>query len=232
MESSTNISDLALLRLLQLASPALPVGAYSYSQGLEWAIEEGVVSDPASALRWIHDALHFSMGRFEAPTVWRLHQAWAEDDMNLVEYWNCQLCASRETAEFRAETLQMGNSLLRLLAELTTVNPARIAILRTFETVGFATVFSLAAVEWHIPAKSALLAYLWMWTENQVIATLKAVPLGQVAGQILLSKLSATLPYLAEKIMLLQDDELSNFAPALAIASSRHETQYSRLFRS
>lgn len=232
MDGTQRITDLALLRLLQLASPALPVGAYSYSQGLEWAIEEGTVFDQASAGQWIHDTVHLSIGRFEAPVWWRLYHAWSQDDLKAAEHWNSLLCATRETAEFRSETLQMGSSLLCLLIELKTIAPGRLNLLQDLETVSFATVFSLAAVEWDIPARPALLAYLWIWVENQVIAALKAVPLGQIAGQVILGKIAGTLPSVMESAATMHDAELSNFTPALAIASSRHESQYSRLFRS
>lgn len=182
MDCTTQISDLALLRLLQLASPALPVGAYSYSQGLEWAIEDGTVFDQVSATRWIQDTLRYSAGRFEAPVWWRLYQAWAQDDLKGVARWNALLCAARETAELRAETLQMGFSLMRLLAELKAIGPERLALLQELRSVTFATAFSCAAAEWNIPPRAALLAYLWLGAENQVLAALKAVPLGQVAG--------------------------------------------------
>jgi urease accessory protein len=197
-------------RLLQLASPTLPVGAFSYSGGLEAAVEAGIVHDAASAQRWIGDVLEHSMLRMEAPLLARMI---AQPEPR----WNEMLLAARETAELRAETVQMGYSLNRLLPELG-VEPC------LFEEPSYAAVYAHAARAWGIPAQEALVAYLWAWLENQVMAALKAVPLGQTDGQRILLDLS--------KNMNIKDSELRNFTPGLAILSSRHETQYSRLFRS
>jgi len=198
-----------LARLLQLASPTLPVGAYSYSQGLEAALAAGIVSDAASAERWIADVLELCVARSDAPLLWRMLHG---EDCNEI------FIASRETAELRAETLQMGHSLCRLLAELGVEVPEG--------EIAFPTAYALAARTWNLEPRAALVAYLWSWLENQVMAAVKAVPLGQTAGQKILLSLGARLEDVAG------DTEFSNFAPGLAILSSRHETQYSRLFRS
>lgn len=222
----------SLTRLLQLSSPMLPVGAYSYSQGLEWTVAEKTVFDQDTAARWINDNLHCCVGRFEAPIWMRMYQAWMQPDWSQAAYWNDLFCAARETAEFRQETAQMGYSLAKLLADLGEFDEAKIASLRELDPISFPAAFSFAAAEWKIPPDAALQAYLWAWLENQVSATIKAVPLGQVAGQKILTLLASQLPAITETAMKLKDDELSNFAPALAIAGARHETQYSRLFRS
>lgn len=222
----------ALARLLQLASPALPVGAYSYSQGLEWAVECGTVRDADSAARWIGGALHSNLACFDAPLCWRMVQAWRRSDTVAVERWNEIYVAARETAELRAETLQMGYSLKGLLAELEAFPAAYRDALAAIEPLSFPAAFTCAAAAWDIPSRATVTGYLWAWLENQVLATLKAVPLGQMAGQTLLVKLGDGLEAVAEQAIERPDDELSNFSPALAIASSRHETQYSRLFRS
>jgi urease accessory protein len=198
-------------RLLQLASPALPVGAYSYSGGLEAAIEAGLVKDAESARRWIGDVLEHSVMRMEAPLLLRMME---KPEMELNE----MLLASRETAELRAETVQMGYSLNRLLPELG-VDAC------PYEEPSFAAVYAHAARAWGIAPRQALTAYLWSWLENQVMAAVKAVPLGQTDGQKILLALGARLQDVNE-------DEPGNFAPGLAILSSRHEIQYSRLFRS
>ncbi len=220
---------LARLRLLQLASPTLPVGAYSYSQGLEAAVESGTVHDAGSAGLWIGDLLRLALGSMEGPVLLRLCDAWASNDAARVRHWNDYFVASRETAELRAETLQMGYSLRRLLAELDV--PHRGA-LDEIEESAYPTTFALACVAWGIDPDQALAAYLFAWLENQVLAAMKTVPLGQVAGQRLLLELAAAIPDVAATAASLGDDELANFAPGLALASSRHETQYSRLFRS
>lgn len=198
-------------RLLQLASPTLPVGAYSYSGGLEAAIEAGLVTDAASAQRWIGDVLEHSVARMEAPLLLKMIE---QPDAR----WNEMLLASRETAEFRAETVQMGYSLNRLLPELGIEACP-------WEEPSFPAVYAHAARAWGIAPRQALTAYLWAWLKNQVMSAVKAVPLGQTDGQKMLLALGAKLHEVSE-------DEPGNFAPGLAILSSRHETQYSRLFRS
>lgn len=208
---------MSLAKLLQLASPALPVGAYSYSGGLEAAIETGEVGDAAGAQRWIGDVLEFSMARMEAPMVFRM--------MSDPETWNEAFLASRESAELRAETVQMGYSLNRLLTDLGLGEvPVR--------EPSFPAAFAHAAAQWKIAPEDALQAYLWAWLENQVMAAVKAIPLGQTDGQRILLSLGALLPSLAQKAMQFEDQDLGNFAPGLALLSARHETQYSRLFRS
>jgi urease accessory protein len=203
----------ALARLLQLASPALPVGAYSYSQGLEAAVEAGIVKDAASAQAWIADALQFSMGRMEAPVLWRLLQG---------ESLNGFFLASRETAELRAETLQMGHSLKKLIEELGLGSVPE-------EAPAFPTAFAFAVRKLNIAPREAMVAYLWSWLENQVMAAIKALPLGQTAGQRILLSLGERLEANAKDA---ETVEPANFIPGLAILCAKHETQYSRLFRS
>lgn len=205
-------------RLLQLASPTLPVGAYSYSGGLEAAIEAGLVTDAQSAQRWIGDVFEFSVLRMEAPMLLRMIEA---PDARL----NDEFLASRETAELRAETLQMGYSLANLLRSLGIDIPE-------FEEMSFPMAFACAVRHWGIEPRQALVAYLWSWLENQVMAAVKAVPLGQTDGQKILLSLGNLLPAVTEKAKSIRDDDLGNFAPGLAMLSSQHETQYSRLFRS
>lgn len=222
----------ALARLLQLSSPTLPVGAYSYSQGLEAACESGTVHDAGSAGRWISDALDFGIARMEAPVWCRLHAAWREGDAEAVARWNHWFIVTRESAELRAETLQMGWSLRRLLADLGEFDAQARATLDALPEVSFPAAWSFAAAHWGIAPGEALVAYLWSWLENQVMAAVKAVPLGQTDGQRLLARLGCALEPAAQAALQAGDESLSNFTPGLAIACSRHETQYSRLFRS
>jgi urease accessory protein len=207
----------------------LPVGAYAYSQGMEWAVEEGAIRDEASALAWIAELLRFNVGTLEAPVWRRLYRAWQESDVESARHWNERFIATRETAEFRAETLQMGGALKAMLDATREIDAA---LLDQIESPAFPTAFSFAAHGLGVPVREGLTGYLWAWAENQVSAAMKLVPLGQSSGQRILVKLIALLPDIADKALGMQDDELSNFAPALAIASSRHETQYTRLFRS
>ena len=215
-------------KLLQLASPSLPVGAYSYSQGLEAACEAGIVRDEASAAAWIGDVLELTVARMEAPVLLRLIDAWQRDDGAAAARWNGEFVASRESAELRAETLQMGYSMRRLLADLGLAG----ARLEAIEELSYPSAYAFAIAVWKLEPGDALETYLFAWLENQVLAAVKCVPLGQAAGQRMLLALSAGIPALATRAAAMADDELGNFAPGLAILSSRHETQYSRLFRS
>ena len=217
------------LRLFQLASPGFPVGAYSYSQGLEAAVEARIVRDAASAARWIGDVLALSVGTMEAPVFLRLAAAWRCGDLQAVRRWNAEFVASRETAELRAETLQMGYSLRELLRALS-VGDSR--ALEAIEEPAYPTAFTFAVAAWGIDPREALSAYLFAWVENQVLAALKAVPLGQTHGQRLLLGIAQAIPALVEDAAAMADDDLANFAPGLALLSARHETQYSRIFRS
>ncbi|HEX9396929.1 MAG TPA: urease accessory UreF family protein [Burkholderiales bacterium] len=201
---------MSLARLLQLASPTLPVGAYSYSQGLEAAIEAGQVTDEASAQAWIADVLEFAVLRMEAPVLWRMLHG---EDLNEL------FLASRETAELRAETVQMGHSLARLIQDLDFgVVP--------LEEPSYPAAYAFIARKFELKPEEAIQAYLWSWLENQVMAAIKAVPLGQTAGQRMLLALGLLIENFS------MNEKMRNFAPGLAFFSTRHETQYSRLFRS
>jgi urease accessory protein len=222
----------ALLHLLQLASPSLPIGAYSYSQGLEAALESGQVRDEVSARQWIVDSLHQVVGRFEAPLLWRLMQAFDTCDANAVTTWTERFLAARDTAEFRAETVQMGYSLGKLVAELKLPRPELLALLQAQPEVPLPTAMAYAAVALAVPHDAALLGMLFSWAENQVLVCVKSVPLGQVAGQRLLLSLRPDIEAAAVTAQSLPDDGLSNWAPGLSLLSMRHEVQYSRLYRS
>lgn len=200
-----------LARLLQLSSPTLPVGAYSYSGGLEAAIEAGIVKDAESAERWIGDVLEFSMSRMDLPILGKMIQKPEE-----LQPLNELFLASRETAELRAESIQMGFSLKKLSIDLGVGEVP-------LEEPSFPAAFAFVARQWKIEAQAALQAYLWAWLENQVMAAVKAVPLGQTEGQEMLLSLSEHFPDVKDE---------GNFAPGLAMLSAKHETQYSRLFRS
>ncbi len=213
------------LALLQLASPALPVGGFAYSQGLEAAIAAGTVHDAASAQRWIEDVLALSLARLEAPLWLRVYDAAEAGDDSAVAHWNNELLAARETAELRAETLQMGTSLLRVFPALGIEAP-------TLEQPTYPAAFALACARLSIARSDALTAYLWAWAENQVLVAVKTIPLGQQAGQFMLTALHAAIARAADDADQLADDELGSAAVGLALASAQHEAQYSRLFRS
>ncbi|HSF48224.1 MAG TPA: urease accessory protein UreF [Burkholderiales bacterium] len=221
-----------LARLLRLASPALPVGAYSYSQGLEYAIEQRMVCDEASAARWVLDGLNLGMARFEAPIWLNLYDAFARRDAEAAQEWNAFFIAGRDSAELRAETLQMGQSLRLLFRRAGEFSAQELELISGIDEIAFPTVFSFACAIWRIPGRAGLAAYLWSWSENQVIVAVKAVPLGQSSGQAILAKVSHALPEVVDAAVKRDRDALTNALPGLSLASMRHETQYSRLFRS
>lgn len=222
----------ALLHLLQLASPSLPIGAYSYSQGLEAALEKGIVRDEASAREWIADTLHHVVARFEAPVLWRLLQAFAQRDLATVTEWTERFVAARDTAEFRAETIQMGYSLAKLAIDLKMADDELRGILEAQAEVPLPAALAYAVVALGVPHEAALLGMLFSWAENQVLVCVKSVPLGQVAGQRVLLSLRPELEHAAQTAMHLEDHELSNWSPGLSLFSMQHEVQYSRLYRS
>jgi urease accessory protein len=212
------------VKLWQLISPTLPVGAYSYSQALEYAHFEGSVRDEASALSWLRDGLMLGIARLDLPILLRVYQAWAGGDAAAVLRWSRTLEARRETAELRFEDLAMGGALAQLLASLNEPLPER--------RLPFASAFAVAAVNWSIPAADACAGYAWAWCEAQVAAAVKLVPLGHTAGQRMLLALGAALPAAVESAAACPDEEIGASLFGLAIASALHETQYTRLFRS
>jgi urease accessory protein len=225
-------SILALVRLLHLASPALPIGAYSYSQGLEWVVAANIVHDAASAERWMGDVLECVIAHGEAPAAWRMLQSSAGSDWDRFGQWNTWFLVSRETAELRAETAQMGAALFKLAIELELIDAPTLLGLKEAEMWTLPAAYALASRGFGIDATDALTAYLWSWLENQMLAAMKAVPLGQLAGQRLLRNLGQRIPAVVSIAQATSDDDVASFAPGLAIASSRHETQYTRIFRS
>jgi urease accessory protein len=222
----------ALLGLLRLASPALPVGGFSYSEGLEAAVDAGVVRDEASAAQWLSDQLHLALARAELPVLAAAHAAWLRSDAMRIAELNTWLLATRESAELRAQTEQMGRSMLDWLNKQDP-SDARVAQLASLQPApSWPVAFALGSAQAGADALDAVLAYGFSWAENQVQAALKAVPLGQSAGQRMLARLADELLPLAEAAMTLDDAQRQTFAPLLAVRSAQHETQYSRLFRS
>lgn len=219
----------ALLRLLQLVSPALPVGAYAYSQGLEAAVDAGWVHDEYSVRVWLLGVLEHSQCRLDLPVLTRLYNAWLYNDTAALNHWAACLVALRETAELQAEDRHLGVALARLLDELG-LHEAR--AWQTHADAGWAVLFSLAAARWGIVCEQMQYGYLWAWCENQVAAAIKLLPLGQTAGQRILSACVARLPHLLRTYAEIPDEAIGQLSPGLAIASARHEIQYTRLFRS
>lgn len=228
--ASSRPHTLALMRLLQLASPTLPVGAYSYSQGLEWAVAEGTVRNAETATRWIEDVLRYSLATFELQCLDAMLTAARAGDGIALRRLNDRFLAGRESAELRAESVQMGRSLLRLMHELEEARPTA-ELLHGMAEPSYPCAWACAAVAFGLESGPCRHAYVWAWLENQVLAAIKLVPLGQSAGQRMLLELSGKADVLCGEEAL-PETEWTNFAPAFGLASTAHETQYTRLFRS
>ncbi len=225
----------ALLQLMWLASPALPVGGFSYSEGLEAAIDAGLVSDEAGTGLWLRDQLGLSLQRAELPLLASAFKAWQRCDAQRIAELNAWSLQTRETREMRQQTEQMGRSLTDWLRQRRP-DDDRVALLAALRPApSWPLAFALAAAASGSPLREALLAFGFGWAENMVQAAIKSVPLGQSAGQRLLGSLADALPAAVDGAIATAaagDHARQNLAPMLAIVSARHEAQYSRLFRS
>ena len=226
------VSASTLLQLMWLASPALPVGGFSYSEGLEAAVESGRVTNEAEAATWLRDQLHLSLARSDLAVCAKAFKAWQRDDLAHIAELNDWVTTTRETAEFRQQTQQMGRSLVEWLRNRAGTD-ARVDALKALAPAPtWPIAFALAALQTGAPLREALLSFGFGWAENMVQAALKAVPLGQSAGQRVLASLVVDLPAAVDRAAGLRDSERQAFTPMLAILSAQHEAQYSRLFRS
>ena len=227
----SELSHTALMMLMQLASPALPVGGFSYSEGLEAAVDHGVVLDEASAQAWLTDQLLLVQARSDLAVLAQAMAAWSQPDVPRLQQLNDWLLQTRETHEMRLQTEQMGRSLVDWLGNQAQADAERLSICAALPPT-WPLAFALALHIHHAPVREGLLANAFGWAENMVQAALKSVPLGQRSGQRILAALSEAIPEAVSHAMGLSDDARQAFAPRLAILSARHETQYSRLFRS
>ncbi|NBB10831.1 urease accessory protein UreF [Pseudomonas sp. SLFW] len=218
--------------LLRLASPQLPIGGYSYSQGLEMAVERSIVRDPPSAARWIGDQLVLNLCRFEAPLLLAHCTAAADEDWATLLQLSEEHRASRETRELHLESRQMGYSLQQLLIGLPELDQPARDFLRQTDEPHLALGWALAARAWHIDPQDALAAWLWSWLENQLAVLMKTLPLGQQAAQRLTSELTPLLQTAQLRATELDPEHMGSAPFGLALASMAHERQYSRLFRS
>ena len=234
-----------LLRLMWLASPALPVGGFSYSEGLEAALDAGRVQGEAAVGDWLLDQLHLSLARADLPACAQAFQAWqAPPDAARLQSLNDWVLATRESAEFRLQTEQMGRSLVEWLRNGEHAGDPRIARCAALTPApSWPVAFALACVlasgtadtaddDAKDDAEQALLALAFGWAENMAQAAMKSVPLGQAAAQRILTRLTQAIPGAVQQALALPDEARQAFTPGLAILSARHESQYSRLFRS
>ncbi|WP_341906494.1 urease accessory UreF family protein [Polaromonas sp. YR568] len=231
LPTTSDTSASSLLQLIWLASPALPVGGFSYSEGLEMAVERAGVATEQAASDWLADQLHLSLTRADLAVIAQAIPAWRRADLPRIEQLNAWVLQTRETSELRAQTEQMGRSLLEWLRNHDGANAEHIDNCAAMQPT-YPVAFALAASPTSASVRDCLLTYAFGWAENMMQAALKSVPLGQSAGQRILARLSREIPAAVDTALELQDDDRQAFAPILAILSSQHETQYSRLFRS
>jgi urease accessory protein len=224
---TTMSADTALLQLLWLASPALPIGGFSYSEGLEAAVDAGLVTSEQQAGDWLVEQLHLTLARCDLSVVAAALGAWRAGNSARIGELNAWVLRTRETAELRQQTEQMGRSLVEWLKAVHTGTAA----LAT-EPLTYPVAWALAASISNASEREALLAFGFGWAENMVQAGVRTVPLGQSSGQRILARLAADIPGAVDRALASADDERQAFAPMLAILSARHENQYSRLFRS
>ncbi len=227
MPMDITTTDHSLLRLLQLSSVSLPVGGFAFSQGLEYAIEAGWVSDAESTATWIEDQLFFSLASTDLPLLQFSMAAEAEGDIARLKLLNEIALACRETKELHLTDTAMGEALARLLRQLDET-----LLWQVGQPVSFVVLFAWVASRWQISEQAAGLGLLWSWLENQVAAATKLVPLGQTQAQQLLIRLQPTLSEVLARSAQVELDQVGASLPGLALASARHETQYTRLFRS
>ena len=229
------LSAASLLQLMQLASPALPVGGFSYSEVLESAVDAGLVADEAQAGDWLRDQLHLVLARSDLAVVAKAFHAWRRGDLDHIAELNAWVTATRESSELRQQTEQMGRSLVEWMKNRHAAGerPASLLFLAALKPAPtWPVAFALAAFDTGAPRREAMLSFAFGWAENMVQAALKSVPLGQSAGQRILKTLGDEIPSAVAHALGLMDSQRQAFTPMLAILSAQHESQYSRLFRS
>ncbi|UZE96711.1 urease accessory protein UreF [Alkalimarinus alittae] len=227
-QTSSAAGDLALLGLMQLVSPGLPIGAFAWSQGLESAFELGWVENEAGLQSWLEGVLEDGLSRCELPLLARLQSAWAAEDTALIAEWNSWLQATRETSELSNEDARLGAALVTLLRSLELLPDARLIP----DEPGYITMFAWVAHHRNVPVRQTLLGFAWAWLENQLVVACKALPLGHTAAQRITEHMRSRLVTAVEAALQRDDQELGPILPGLALGSALHETQYSRLFRS
>ncbi|MDA8478487.1 urease accessory protein UreF [Citrobacter sp. Awk 4] len=217
------------LRLMQLASSSLPVGSFTWSQGLEWAVESGWVKNVDEFARWQTQQMERNFFTVDLPLFARISRACEQDDIVAARRWTAYLLACRETRELRAEERNRGAAFTRLVVDWIADCPSPWRVLMAdSQLCGMAWL----GVQWRIPLPDLALSLGYSWIESAVMAGVKLVPFGQQAAQRLILALCEHFAQGMIQALQCPDENLGSATPLAAIASARHETQYCRLFRS
>jgi urease accessory protein len=221
----------ALYRLMAWLSPSFPVGSYTYSHGLETAVEEGLVTNRDTLAGWIEDLLMAGGPRNDAIFLTAAWQAaCADDEARLVEVRELA-AVCHATAELRLESLQQGGA-FRDAVRRSWPAPGIERLCQGDTALAYPVAVGVTAAAHGVPLRSALHAYLHAFAANLVSAGVRLVPLGQNDGQRALAALEAPVQATAEAAETATLDDLGGCAWLNEICSMRHETQYTRLFRS
>lgn len=215
-------------RLLQLSSANLPVGAFVYSEGLETLIVQGTIRTAVDLQQWLADALDVGSIRVDAALLQRQMAAMTANDTERFQYWDAWLGASRESEEMRMQSHHMGRALWRLYREMD----GEKAPLVKGNANHYVSVFAQVAVAWRLPVAATLYAYIHSWAANLLTAGVRLIPLGQSDGQSVLWKLQEQIEAVLSFAQDASDEALCSWNIGQTLASMKHETLYSRLYRS
>lgn len=226
---SANMQASSLLNLLHISSPALPIGAFAYSQGLEYTLEAGWCKNADDVEMWIKSVMTQGLGGVDLPILKRLHQAWAKNDVQALQYWNAMLLAFRETKELYLEDIQVGDAFKQWHK---TQSAEHLEKLEFIDNPTVASMYGLNGVIKGLTIEECLIGFVWAWLENQITAASKAMPMGQTDGQNIIRHVIPEIEAVIESAMTLSDDDIGSGLVGLSMSSALHEHQYSRLFRS
>jgi urease accessory protein len=219
----------SLLNLLHISSPALPIGAFAYSQGLEYTLEAGWCKNADDVEQWIKSVMTQGFGGVDLPILKRLHQAWAKNDEQALQYWNAMLLAFRETKELYLEDIQVGDAFKQWHKTQSTGDLEKLEFI---DKPTVASMYALNGVIKGLTIEVCLIGFVWAWLENQITAASKAMPMGQTDGQNIIRHLIPEIGAVIESAMTVADDDIGSGLVGLSMSSTLHEHQYSRLFRS
>ena len=226
---STKMQTSSLLNLLHISSPALPIGAFAYSQGLEYTLEAGWCKNADDVEQWIKSVMIHGLGGVDLPILKRFHQAWSEDDAVALQQWNATLLAFRETKELYLEDIQVGDAFKQWHKSQSAEHIAKLEII---DKPTVASMYALNGVIKGLTVEECLIGFVWAWLENQITSASKAMPMGQTDGQNIIRHLIPEIEAVIGSAMTIEDDDIGSGLVGLSMSSALHENQYSRLFRS